>query len=178
MKKKKESIVVFEDWMKYARCLNDKEFRELISAIFEYYKTQEQPKFTGNQMEVWNDIIDDLQSNVSKKQAKRNTMLRNAKTNPKLNIVPNIGPDTGSNIEPNIEPKIVPNTSGMVDGRWDMVDDGMDDGLMDDEPMVDEPDVKWFLNRLEMGEQYHTLRSKYPQSSSLEEAYNEYFDKW
>jgi hypothetical protein len=125
MKNKKESIVVFEDWFRYARCLNDTEFREFMSAILQYYKNQTTPEFTGLMLEVWNDIIDDLQSNVQKKQAKRDTMLSNSRTNPKLNTVPDIGPDTRSNIEPNIAPE----TTGMVDGRleteyvgWKIVD--------------------------------------------------------
>ena len=171
---KKESIVVFEDWFKYARCLNDAEFRSLMSAILNYYKTQDQPKFTGMLLEVWDDIKEDLEINVAKKQAKRNTMLRNAKSNPKLNIVPDIGPDTGSNTEPN--------TTGMVDGRLDMVDGGLKtiDETMDDRTLetMDEPNVEWFLHRLEMGEQYNTLHQQYPNSSSLSKAYDEYWDKF
>jgi hypothetical protein len=118
MKKKKESIVVFEDWFRYARCLDNAEFRLFMSAILDYYKTQEQPQFTGLLLEVWNDIIDDLEKNVSTRLAKRDTMLKNSKSNSKLNTKSNIGPDTGSNIEPNT----LPNTSGMVDGRLDMED--------------------------------------------------------
>ena len=122
MKKKKESIVVFEDWFRYARCLNDTEFRVFMSAILNYYKTQEQPNFTGLLLEVWNDIIDDLEKNVSTRQAKRDTMLKNSKSNSKLNTKSNIVPDTGSNIEPN--------TLGMVDGRLDMEDKIMEDNKM------------------------------------------------
>ena len=118
-KNKKESIVVFEDWFRYARCLNDAEFREFMTTILNYYKTQEQPKFTGLMLDVWNDIIDDLKNNISKKQAKRDTMLANSKTNPKLNTVPDIGPDTSSNIIPTS----TPDTTGMEDGRCKMVDD-------------------------------------------------------
>jgi hypothetical protein len=121
MKKQKESIVIFEDWFRYARCLNDTEFRTFMNTILQYYKEPFTPDFTGLMLEVWNDIIDDLQSNVQKKQAKRNTMLSNSRTNPKLNTVPDIGPDTRSNIVLNTAPE----TTGMVDGRWDMVDGGL-----------------------------------------------------
>jgi hypothetical protein len=160
MKNKKESIVVFEDWFRYARCLNDAEFREFMSAILNYYKTQEQPKFTGLMLDVWNDIVDDLETNVSKKQAKRDTMLRNAKTNPKLNIVPNIGPD----IESNIESKITPNTSGMVDGRLEMEDDEMiDDGLETDDDKI--------VNEIRKGTSFEILRTMFPHSSSLVDLY-------
>ena len=160
MKNKKESIVVFEDWFRYARCLNDAEFREFMSAILNYYKTQEQPKFTGLMLDVWNDIVDDLETNVSKKQAKRDTMLRNAKTNPKLNIVPNIGPD----IESNIESKITPNTSGMVDGRLEIEDDEMiDDGLETDDDKI--------VNEIRKGTSFEILRTMFPHSSSLVDLY-------
>ena len=147
-RKQKESFVVFEDWMKYSRFLNDAEFRQFMINILNYYKGIEPVLNTPNLQEVWNDIIDDLSINVTKKQAKRDTMLRNAVSNPKLNTVlnikPDIRPDTrpdiGSNIEPEIEPEIVPETSGMVDGRWNMVDDKMGDEKMDDEKMSDK---KW-----------------------------------
>ena len=166
-KRKKESIVVFEDWFKYARCLNDAEFREFMSAILHYYKTQEQPKFTGLMLEVWNDIIDDLESNVSTRQAKRDTMLRNAKTNPKLSIVPNIGPDTGSNIEP----KIVPNTSGMVDGRWDMEDSRLEKEM--EMEILEKEDDK-ILYEIRKGTTFETLRTMFPHSSSLVDLYFEH----
>lgn len=140
-RKKKESFVVFEDWMKYARCLNDVEFRQLMNNILNYYKNQEPILNTPMLVEVWNDIIDDLSVNVSKKQAKRDTMLRNSLSNPKLSIVSNTTPDIGSNIESNTISNIAPNIAGMGDGRW-----GMEDGLMEDEEweneeMNDEPMV-------------------------------------
>ena len=59
-RKQKESFVVFEDWMKYARCLNDVEFRQLMNNILNYYKNQEPVLNTPMLVEVWNDIIDDL----------------------------------------------------------------------------------------------------------------------
>jgi hypothetical protein len=142
MKNKKESIVIFEDWFRYARCLNDTEFRTFMNTILQYYKKPFDPKFTGLMLEVWNDIVDDLETNVNKRQAKRDTMLANSKTNPKLNTVPDIGPDTKSNIEP----KTVPSTSGMVDGRLDMVDVKMDD---DGFPMVDTPMSQSQMRKLE-----------------------------
>jgi len=132
-RKKKESFVVFEDWMRYARCLNDAEFRQLMTNILNYCKGQLPVLNTPMLQEVWSDIIDDLEINVDKKQAKRDTMLRNAKTNPKLSIVSNIKPD----IEPNIKPNTVSNIAGMVDGRCDMVDKPMVDIEMDDEWMID-----------------------------------------
>lgn len=139
-KVKKESVVIFEDWLRYARCLNDKEFRTFISAILTYYKTKEQPPFTGLLLEVWNDIINDLESNVSKRQTKRDIMLKNSKSNPKLNtgfnMIPNTGPDIGSNMVPNVRynkvPNMVSDPGGMVDGRWDMVDDDIvNDSMID-----------------------------------------------
>ncbi len=163
-RRKKESIVIFEDWFKYARCLNDTQFRELMSAILDYYKTQETPLFTGLQLDVWNDIIEDLEINISKRQSKRDTMLRNSRTNPKLNIVP----DTKPNIEPNIEPNIVPKTAGMVDGRWDMVDGKMVDGKMGDEYMVDK------------GETVETITPDTPltQSELVDLKFTEKYGKW
>jgi len=98
-----------------------------MNNILNYYKGIEPILNTSNLQEVWNDIIDDLSINVSKKQAKRDTMLRNALSNPKLSIVPN----TKSNIGPDISPNTKPNTNGMVDGRWKM-----EDGEMEDEEMV------------------------------------------
>ena len=142
-RKKKESFVVFEDWMRYARCLNDAEFRQLMTNILNYCKGQSPALNTPMLQEIWSDIIDDLEINVDKKQAKRDTMLRNAKTNPKLNIVSNIKPD----IEPDIKSNTAPNIAGMVDGRCDMVDEPMVDIEMDDEWMIDSKtsDVKTTL---------------------------------
>ena len=142
-RKKKESFVVFEDWMRYARCLNDAEFRQLMTNILNYCKGQLPVLNTPMLQEVWNDIIEDLEINVDKKQAKRDTMVRNAKTNPKLNIVSNIKPD----IEPDIKSNTAPNIAGMVDGRCDMVDEPMVDIKMDDEWMIDSKtsDVKTTL---------------------------------
>ena len=132
-RKQKESFVVFEDWMKYARCLNDVEFRQLMNNILNYYKNQEPVLNTPMLVEVWNDIIDDLSVNVSKKQAKRDTMLRNSLSNPKLSIVSNTIPDIGSNIKSNI----APNTSGMVmvDVRCNMEDEMMKDEKWGNEEM-------------------------------------------
>tara|TARA_R110000803_G_scaffold45840_3_gene96353 strand:- start:1074 stop:1601 length:528 start_codon:yes stop_codon:yes gene_type:complete len=175
MKKRKESIVVFEDWFKYARCLNDTEFRQLITSVLEYYKTQTIPPFTGLLLDVWNDIFDDLEVNVSKKQAKRDTMLRNSKSNPKLNPVSNNVPDIGPDTKPNNEPKIEPKTAGMVmvDGGCEMVDDRLE---REDDEMMDEPDVEWFLNELDTKGNIGILKSKYPHSSSLSEAIGMYFE--
>jgi len=131
MKNKKESIVVFEDWFRYARCLNDTEFRTFMNTILQYYKEPFTPDFTGLMLEVWNDIIDDLQSNVQKKQEARNRMKTNSKSNPKLNTVPDIGPDTKSNIVSNTTPE----TTGMVDGRWDIGDREMVDTNMTESQM-------------------------------------------
>jgi hypothetical protein len=136
-RKKKESFVVFEDWMKYSRFLNDAEFRQLMNNILNYYKGIEPVLNTSNLQEVWNDIIDDLSINVSKKQAKRDTMLRNSLSNPKLSIVPNTVPDIG----PNIESDTTPNTNGMVDGRWVMLDGMMEEDERNDEMREDEPMV-------------------------------------
>jgi hypothetical protein len=119
MKKKKQSIVLFEDWIKYARCLTDNEFRQFVNAIFEYYEGI-LPEFTDNLKLVWEDCIPDLEQNVEKLNKKRVTMKSNARTNPKLNITPETRPDIG----PEIEPNIVPDSSGMVDGRWEMGDEG------------------------------------------------------
>jgi hypothetical protein len=123
MKKKKQSIVLFEDWIKYARCLTDNEFRQFINAIFEYYEGVI-PEFTGNLKLVWNDCIPDLEQNVEKLNKKRVTMKSNARSNPKLNIIPEARPDIGPEIEPKIEPNIIPDSNGMVDGRWEMGDEG------------------------------------------------------
>ena len=117
-RKKKESFVVFEDWMRYARCLNDTEFRQLMTNILNYCKGQEPVLNTSMLQEVWNDIIDDLEINVNKKQAKRDTMLKNSLSNSKLSIVSNIKPDIGSDISSNI----ISSTGGMVDGICDMED--------------------------------------------------------
>jgi len=123
-RKKKESFVVFEDWMKYSRFLNDAEFRQFINNILNYYKGIEPVLNTSNLQEVWQDIVDDLNVNIAKKQIKRDIMLKNAVSNPKLNIVPNIEPET----------------SGMVDGRWDMGDDKMGDEKMMYEYMGEDDD--------------------------------------
>ena len=147
MKNKKESIVVFEDWFRYARCLNDNEFRTFMNTILQYYKEPFNPQFTGLMLEVWNDIVDDLKSNVDKKQAKRNTMLANSRTNPKLNTTP----DIGSNIESNT----APNTSGMVDGRLDMVD-----GTMVDREINDVNGRDW-MTMFRQGETPKSLLTKY-----------------
>jgi hypothetical protein len=159
MKKQKESIVIFEDWFRYARCLNDSEFRTFMNTILQYYKEPFTPQFTGLMLEVWNDIIDDLKSNVEKKQAKRNTMLSNSRTNPKLNTVPDIGPDTIL--------KIVPETAGMVDGRCEMGDDRWEIN----EKMVDGNgemlDREFIISQFGKGVTTSSLIEQYPHSQSL-----------
>ena len=175
MKNKKESIVVFEDWFRYARCLNDTEFRTLMNAILQYYKEPFTPQFTGLMLEVWNDMIDDLQSNVQKKQAKRNTMLNNSRTNPKLSIVSNTKPDTrpdtrpdiGSDTKPNIEPNVAPETAGMVDGRLDMVNDEMGNGDGGD----------WIM-MFRQGETPKSLLPKYPyHRNEITSSWMEYMER-
>jgi hypothetical protein len=135
-RKKKESFVVFEDWMKYSRFLNDAEFRQFINNILNYYKGIEPVLNTSNLQEVWQDIVDDLSVNIAKKQAKRDTMLKNALSNPKLSTISNTRPD----IEPDISPNITPSTNGMVDGRCETGNDKMSDGKMGDDKMMDK---KW-----------------------------------
>jgi len=159
MKKQKESIVIFEDWFRYARCLNDSEFRTFMNTILQYYKEPFTPQFTGLMLEVWNDIIDDLKSNVEKKQAKRNTMLGNSRTNPKLNIIPDTIPDTIPDIGPDTILKIVPETAGMVDGRLDMVDDKMVDKKM--------LDIEFIISQFDKGISTSSLIEQYPHSQSL-----------
>jgi hypothetical protein len=171
--KKKESIVIFEDWFRYARCLSDAEFREFMSAILNYYKTQEYPKFTGLLKEVWDDIIDDLENNVSKRQAKRDTMLRNSKSNPKLNPVPDIRTDIGPDIKSSIRPNTVFDTAGMVDGRLDMVDDKMEDNKMEDGIMEDINDDV-IIDYINKGYSFEKLKQMFPKSSSLFDLYLEY----
>jgi hypothetical protein len=140
-RKKKESFVVFEDWMRYARCFNDAEFRQFMINILNYYKGIEPILNTSNLQEVWDDIIVDLEINVSKKQVKRDTMEENRKNNPKLNpklkAMLNTIPDTKPDIEPDISSNITPDTNGMVDGRCEMNDGNMEDREMDDEWMID-----------------------------------------
>jgi hypothetical protein len=143
-RKKKESFVVFEDWMKYSRFLNDAEFRQLMNNILNYYKGIEPVLNTSNLQEVWNDIIDDLSINVSKKQAKRDTMMKNSLSNPKLNTVPNTKSDIKSNTRPDIGPdissNIIPETTGMVDGRCETGDDKTGDKKMVYEYMGEDDD--------------------------------------
>ena len=155
MKNKKESIVVFEDWFRYARCLNDTEFRTFMNTILQYYKEPFTPDFTGLMLEVWNDIIDDLQSNVQKKQEARNRMKINSKSNPKLNTVPDIGPDTKSNIVSNTTPE----TTGMVDGRLGMVDGRLE---IVDREINDVNGIDW-VTMFRQGETPKTLLRKYKQ---------------
>jgi hypothetical protein len=158
MKKQKESIVIFEDWFRYARCLNDSEFRTFMNTILQYYKEPFTPQFTGLMLEVWNDIIDDLKSNRDKKQAKRNTMLSNSRTNPKLNTIPDIGSDTILSIMSNITPE----TTGMVDGRLDMVDNKM-------------IDKGFIISQFDKGISTSSLIEQYPHSQSLiKETYLDY----
>ena len=163
MKKQKESIVIFEDWFRYARCLNDSEFRTFMNTILQYYKEPFTPQFTGLMLEVWNDIIDDLKSNRDKKQAKRNTMLSNSRTNPKLNTIPDIGSDTILNIMSNITPE----TAGMVDGRLDMVDNKMVNDKMIDKGFI--------VSQFDKGISTSSLIEQYPHSQSLiKETYLDY----
>lgn len=163
MKKQKESIVIFEDWFRYARCLNDSEFRTFMNTILQYYKEPFTPQFTGLMLEVWNDIIDDLKSNRDKKQAKRNTMLSNSRTNPKLNTIPDIGSDTILNIMSNITPE----TAGMVDGRLDMVDNKMINDKMIDKGFI--------ISQFDKGISTSSLIEQYPHSQSLiKETYLDY----
>ena len=117
-RKKKESFVVFEDWLRYAKCLNDAEHRQLVTNLLNYYKGIEPILNTPNLQEVWSYIIDDLEINVSKKQAKRDIMLKNSLSNPKLNIRPDIRSDIG----PDISSNTILNTGGMVDGICEMED--------------------------------------------------------
>jgi hypothetical protein len=161
-RKKKESFVVFEDWMRYARCFNDAEFRQFMINILNYYKGIEPILNTPNLQEVWNDIIVDLEINVSKKQVKRDTMEENRKNNPKLNpklkAMLNTIPDTKPDIGPDISSNITPDTNGMVDGRCEMNDGNMGDREMDDEWMVDNKisDVNTMLRVSSSGRIHHS----------------------
>ncbi len=76
---KKQSIVIFEDWIRYSRCLTDGEFRQLINLILDYYKGIEPTGLKGNLALVWNDIIDDLNGNLNKLKAKREVVANNRK---------------------------------------------------------------------------------------------------
>jgi hypothetical protein len=183
-RKKKESFVVFEDWMRYARCFNDAEFRQFITNILNYYKGIEPVLNTPNLQEVWNDIIDDLSINVTKKQAKRDTMLRNAVSNPKLNTVlnikpdirPDIRPDTRPDTEPDTEPSTILNTAGMVDGRCETGDEKMNDEKMgdekkqmmwDDDDEILEPYSSSLVTQLlSQGKTYESVKLMYPGYSS------------
>jgi hypothetical protein len=159
MKNQKESIVVFEDWFRYARCLNDTEFRTFMNTILQYYKEPFTPDFTGLMLEVWNDIIDDLDKNIQSRQNRRDAVEKNRQKNSKVNksltpkSIPTNGPTGRPTISPTIEPTSIPDTSGMVmvDGRleteyvgWKIVDrkTGYDDrgnyGIKDTLSYVDE----------------------------------------
>jgi len=82
---RKQSIVIFEDWVKYSRILTDSEFRELINSVFKYYQDQIDPQFEGNLAIVWEDIINDIQVNLSKKQKKQENMIKALQSNSKVN---------------------------------------------------------------------------------------------
>ena len=115
---KKQSIVIFEDWIRYSRCLTDGEFRQLINLILDYYKGIEPTGLEGNLALVWNDIIDDLSGNLNKLKAKREVVANNRKKKANTNANTNVSTNT--------------NTTGMVDGRWEMVDGEMEDREMGD----------------------------------------------
>jgi hypothetical protein len=165
-RKKKESFLVFEDWMRYARCFNDAEFRQFMINILNYYKGIEPILNTPNLQEVWNDIIDDLKINYNKKLGAKergsNLKETNPKLNPKLkamlNTIPDTEPDTEPNIKPDTELNTIPNTAGMVDGRCEMNDDKMGDKEMDDEWMIDNKisDVKTTLRVSSSGRIQHS----------------------
>jgi hypothetical protein len=157
MKKKKQSIVLFEDWIKYARCLTDNEFRQFVNAIFEYYEGV-LPEFTDNLKLVWEDCIPDLEQNVEKLNKKRVTMKSNARANPKLNITPETRPDIG----PEIEPNTVPDSSGMVDGRWEMGDERLE---IEDERL--EITEEFIVSQFHKGMTTSSLIDLYPDYTGL-----------
>lgn len=169
-KQKKESIVIFEDWIKYARCLNDNEFRQMISAVFEYHKTQTMPKFEGLLLEVWNDIIDDVQENYTKREAQRERASKARRKNPKhqVNTEPNTKSNTILGTESKTESKTNPNTIGMVDGdgRLEMGDRRLEikDVAMGDEEM----EIRRLIDE---GYTFETLQQMFPHTQSLADIY-------
>ena len=172
-RKKKESIVIFEDWIKYARCLNDNEFRQLVNYIFVYYQTQQPPEFEGMLMEVWNDILPDLEVNVNKLQNKRevvaiNREKRKLKTNANTNV--NTNANTNANTTPKINGNTTPKTTGMVDGRWDMVDGRLE---MEDRNVA-MGDEEMEIRRLKgEGKSFSELFEMFPHTESLKQIYFE-----
>jgi hypothetical protein len=123
---KKQSIVIFEDWIRYSRCLTDGEFRQLINLILDYYKGIEPTGLKGNLALVWNDIIDDLNGNLNKLKAKREVVANNRKKKTNTNANTNANTNVSTNTNTNT------NTTGMVDGRWEMEDGEMEDREMGD----------------------------------------------
>jgi hypothetical protein len=101
-RKRKQSIVVFEDWVKYSKFLTGDEFKELILSIFKYYDDQMDPQFEGNLAIVWENIIDDIQVNLSHKSKRQENIAKARKTSPIAN--PNIKSQT-SELEPKLNPE-------------------------------------------------------------------------
>lgn len=181
MKNKKESIVIFEDWFRYARCLNDSEFRTFMNAILQYYKDSSDPQFTGLMLEVWNDIFDDLGKNIQSRQNRRDTVEKNRQKNSKVNpllrttTTPTTIPTTIPTGRSTISPTTTPTTNGMVmvDGRWNMVD-----GKMVDRDMVDNEDGRDWMVMFRQGETPKSLLPKYPyHRNEITSSWMEYMEK-
>ena len=137
-RKKKESFVVFEDWIRYSRHLTDKEFRQLINNILLYYKNQQPILDTPDLLVVWSEIIDDLDLNLSKKKTQQengknmwNNNPRNKNTSTDTGTDTITGTSTGTGTDTGTGTNTDTSTRGMVDGRCDMVDEMMEDGEME-----------------------------------------------
>ena len=176
MKKQKESIVIFEDWFRYARCLNDSEFRTFMNTILQYYKEPFTPQFTGLMLEVWNDIIDDLEKNIQSRQNRRDTIEKNRQKNSKVNplLRPTTMPTGRPTINPTTNPTSTPDTNGMVmvDGRLNMVDNKMvNDGMIEGGML----NRGFIISQFNKGITTSSLIEQYPRSQSLiKETYLDY----
>lgn len=174
---KKTSMVVYEDWIVIAtEMLSGDECKTFLQNLLAVYKGEEPILDTPLLKSVWKLVGSEVVSNKAKRDSKveriTNARKNNSKHQVNKDVVPSMEPSIVSISKPIMEPLGV-NVNVNVNDNVNVNENDKDNG---NERTMNEPDVKWFKHKLVLGETYNTLRSKYPNSSSLEEAFDEYLD--
>lgn len=126
MKRNKESVVVYEDWLSLTEMMNESDCRQFYRNLFRHVRGEEPLLDTPALKAAWNIMFNEHDKNVKSRKSRQDNMNNVRKLNPKHASKPASGPANGT-------------MSGCTDG-------GMDDGNMVDGKngrMVDTPLDKW-----------------------------------
>lgn len=174
MENNKKRFYVYSSWEEQFELLTTEEKATMLMNLFKYAKGEEPTLDTTGLKLVWAGMKFLLEKDNAEYQKSVQRAQKAAQAKKLAVQVPKSPEPVKQKPEPvktNLNRVVNDNVNVNVNDKGN--DDGNDDG---NDKGNEEPNVKWFRKRLDMGEHFSTLSQQYPNSSSLQQAYEQYWD--